>query len=72
MIAFKRLVAIMRINQELIAARVELEMMVKILEYVNEQERKYPMLKLIRKIREQIDLFLDGQPAPAYYPIGVF
>jgi hypothetical protein len=43
-----------------------------LMQLIYEQERKYPLLKLIRKLREQIDLFLDGQPAPAYYPMGVF
>ena len=51
----------MKINQELIAARVELEMMVKILEHIKEQERRYPVLKLIRKIRLYVDYILDGQ-----------
>lgn len=43
-----------------------------LMQLIYEQERKYPVLKLIRKIREHIDLFLDGRPAPAYYPMGVF
>lgn len=57
----------MRINQELTAARIELEMMVKILEHINEQERRYPMLKLIRKIRMHIEWLLEGQAPGDYY-----
>jgi hypothetical protein len=43
-----------------------------LMELIHEQERRYPVLKLIRKLREQIDLFLDGQPPANYYPMGVF
>lgn len=37
-----------------------------LIQLIHEQERRYPMLKLIRKIREKVSLFLNGEDISSY------